>query len=52
MQHVKEYREKYLLPISEKEVRVRLFQEKIDLDKIYVSESAEPPAVLRFSSVP
>ena len=52
MQHVKEYREKYLLPISEKEVRVRLFQEKIDLDKIYVSESAEPPVVLRFSSVP
>lgn len=52
MQYVKEYREKYLLPISEKEVRVRLFQEKIDLDKLYVSESAEPPAVLRFSSVP
>jgi len=52
MQHVKEYREKYLLPISEKEVRVRLFQEKIDLEKLYVSESAEPPAVLRFSSVP
>jgi hypothetical protein len=52
MQKVKEYREKYLLPISEKEVRIRLFQEKIDLEKLYVSESAEPPAVLRFSSVP
>jgi hypothetical protein len=52
MQHVKEYREKYLLPISEKEVRIRLFQEKIDLEKFYVSESVEPPAVLRFSAVP
>ena len=52
IQEVKEYREKYLIPISEKETRIRLFQENIDLDKMYFSESVEPPAVLRFSAVP
>jgi len=52
VQVVKEYREKYLIPISEKESRKRLFQEKIDLGKMYSADKNESPAVLRFTSVP
>lgn len=52
VQVVKEYREKYLIPISEKESRIRLFQEKINLGKMYSTDKNESPAVLRFTSVP
>ena len=48
VQVVKEYREEYLKPISEKETRQRLFQETIALGKFDYSASAEPPAVVKF----
>lgn len=48
MEVVKEYREEYLKPISEKEARMRLFQEKIALDQFDLSVSNEPPAVVKF----